>query len=106
MIVDRSLDRFTLSSRDFEPAYVALQRCGELGRRAKQALVGLSRCTYCPRRCGASRLAGEMEVCRAERLARTRQGGVHPYRLLQTARLRGLGAQRRLDALSASRATA
>ena len=65
MIVDRSLDGFTLPSRNFEPAYVALQRRGELGRRAKQALAGLSSCTCCPRRCGANRLAGETGVCQA-----------------------------------------
>jgi putative pyruvate formate lyase activating enzyme len=65
MTVDRRMDRFTMSGRDFEPGYLALQRRDELGRRAKQALAGLSSCTYCPRRCRVDRLRGETGVCRA-----------------------------------------
>ena len=59
------MDPFILSSQDFEPAYLALQRRGELARRAEQASAGLGHCTFCPRRCGANRLAGETGVCRA-----------------------------------------
>ena len=51
--------------QDFVPAYVALLNSGELGRRAKQALADLNRCTFCPRRCGADRLAGETGRCGA-----------------------------------------
>jgi len=59
------MDRFALSSLGYEPAYAALQRRGELARRARQALAGLEHCAFCPRRCGANRLAGETGVCRA-----------------------------------------
>lgn len=64
------MDRFALASQDYEPAYLALQRRGELARRAERALSGLSHCTFCPRRCEANRLAGETGVCQASAKAR------------------------------------
>lgn len=43
--MDYSVDRFTLLSRDFEPAYLSLLYSGELKRRAERALADLESCT-------------------------------------------------------------
>ena len=63
-------DPFNLASRDFEPAYLALYRNGELVRRSEAALAELAHCTLCPRACGANRAAGETGTCRIGRYTR------------------------------------
>ncbi len=40
-----------------EPAYLALFRSGELGRRVEEALASLASCHACPRDCGVDRLS-------------------------------------------------
>jgi putative pyruvate formate lyase activating enzyme len=64
-----SSDRFLLRSSEFEPAYLALHRSGELQRRAERAVAGLEKCGACPRMCGVNRLAGGNGVCRTGRYA-------------------------------------
>ena len=64
--------------QDFVPAYVALLNSGELRRRARQALADLNRCTFCPRRCGADRLAGETGLCGARWQVRVSSYFPHP----------------------------
>jgi putative pyruvate formate lyase activating enzyme len=59
----------TVSSRDFEPAYLALYRSGELQARAETAVAGLAHCTVCPRDCGVDRLANETAACKTGRYA-------------------------------------
>src|SRR5574341_1354610 len=67
----RSLSsRFILSSRDFEPAYLALHRTGELRRRAEAAVARLADCHVCPRDCGVDRLADKTAACKTGRYAR------------------------------------
>jgi len=61
---------FTVSSTDFEPAYLALHRSGELRRRAQQAVQRLEHCLLCPRNCGVNRLADHTGACKTGRLAR------------------------------------
>jgi putative pyruvate formate lyase activating enzyme len=55
---------------DFEPAYLALYRSGELQRRAELALAGLERCSNCPRRCNANRIKEKLGTCKIGRYAR------------------------------------
>lgn len=43
---------------EWEPAYLALHRRGELKERVEQAYEALRACTLCPRECGANRLEG------------------------------------------------
>lgn len=54
---------------DFEPAYLALHRTGELKRRALAALAGLRDCHVCPRDCGVDRLADKTAACKTGRYA-------------------------------------
>ncbi|MFP4567250.1 MAG: radical SAM protein [Spirochaetaceae bacterium] len=54
-----------VSVNDFEPAYLALHRSGELARRADRLWDMLEACRLCPRECGVNRLAGERGFCRA-----------------------------------------
>ncbi len=49
----------------FEPAYLALHKTGELKRRADQLWSRMDNCDLCPRECGANRFAGERGQCRA-----------------------------------------
>lgn len=50
---------------DWEPAYLRLERSGELAERVEQAYARLEHCDLCPRRCGVNRLKGERGLCRA-----------------------------------------
>jgi putative pyruvate formate lyase activating enzyme len=50
---------------DFEPAYLALHRSGELRRRGEGLWQLMESCSLCPRGCGARRLAGEEGFCKA-----------------------------------------
>ena len=47
----------------FEPAYLELERSGELARREASLWEMSSPCRCCPRRCGVDRVAGETGVC-------------------------------------------
>jgi len=59
----------TLEGRDFEAAYMALYRSGELQARARAAVEGLKDCRVCPRDCGVDRLAGKQATCKTGRYA-------------------------------------
>jgi putative pyruvate formate lyase activating enzyme len=48
---------------DFEPAYLALHRTGELARRGQGLWQRMERCSLCPRACGAQRFEGERGFC-------------------------------------------
>ena len=60
---------FTLAGCDFEPAYLAFHRCGELRRRAAEGLERLPHCLVCPRDCGVDRLANKTAACHTGRYA-------------------------------------
>lgn len=62
---------------NFEPAYLALHRRGELIKRAEAALAGLARCRVCPRACDVDRLVGETAVCGNGRYARVASFAPH-----------------------------
>jgi len=49
----------------FSPSYLALQRSGELKRRALELWNVMKRCELCPRQCRANRLKGERGFCQS-----------------------------------------
>jgi putative pyruvate formate lyase activating enzyme len=53
------------TNADFEPAYLALHKTGELKKRAEKLRAIMEKCRLCPRKCGVNRLAGKKGVCRA-----------------------------------------
>jgi putative pyruvate formate lyase activating enzyme len=53
----------------FEPAYLALWRTGELQRRVEAALKELEDCRVCPRNCGVNRMNNETRTCHTGRHA-------------------------------------
>lgn len=55
---------------NFEPAYMALYRSGELRRRTKTAVEWLNQCLVCPRECAVNRKSKETTVCHTRRHAR------------------------------------
>jgi putative pyruvate formate lyase activating enzyme len=61
--------RLFISKHDFEPAYMALYRSGELRRRAEAALERLHDCHVCPRDCGVNRMANKKAACKSGRYA-------------------------------------
>lgn len=61
--------KYTLRAADFEPAYLALHRTGELRRRAEEAIANLEACYVCPRNCGVNRLANKTATCKTGRYA-------------------------------------
>jgi len=61
--------RFFIPSKEFEPAYMALFRSGELHRRAELAVQKLADCHVCPRDCGVNRLEDRKAACRSGRYA-------------------------------------
>ena len=61
--------KYRLHSADFEPAYLALHRQGELLRRAEEAVASLESCYVCPRDCGVNRLADKTAACKTGRYA-------------------------------------
>jgi putative pyruvate formate lyase activating enzyme len=61
---------FRIAAADFEPAYLALHRAGELHARARVAVDSLRSCTTCPRDCRVDRFHGEVAVCKTGRNAR------------------------------------
>ena len=62
--------QFFISQIDFEPAYMALHRSGELRRRAAAGLERLTHCLACPRDCGVDRMADKTAACKTGRYAR------------------------------------
>jgi putative pyruvate formate lyase activating enzyme len=52
--VDDGNSRFVLDP--FEPAYLALERSGEMRNRVRRALEGLGDCHACPQNCRVNRL--------------------------------------------------
>jgi len=59
--------KYTIRAADFEPAYLALHRTGELLRRVEQAVAGLEECYVCPRDCGVNRLEDKTAACKTGR---------------------------------------
>jgi putative pyruvate formate lyase activating enzyme len=51
------------STKTFKPAYLKLQRTGELKKRANELYALMESCELCPRRCGVNRLKGESGFC-------------------------------------------
>jgi len=72
-----SRPRFTIPQADFEPAYMALHRSGELRRRAAAGLERLSHCLVCPRDCGVDRMMDKTAACKTGRYARV--GSYFPH---------------------------
>jgi putative pyruvate formate lyase activating enzyme len=80
---------FSLPAAEFEPAYLALHRRGELRARALLAVARLEACTGCPRRCRVNRLVpGKLGVCQTGRYAGVASYGPHHG---EEACLRGTG---------------
>lgn len=52
-------------SLEFEPAYMALHRTGELRKRGEALWAKMESCRLCPRNCGINRIEGETGICRA-----------------------------------------
>jgi putative pyruvate formate lyase activating enzyme len=69
--VRATTDRFLIPAREFEPAYLALYRTGELRHRAQQAIEYLAECRLCPRSCGVSRLSNRTAACKTGRYVAT-----------------------------------
>lgn len=61
----------------FEPAYLALYRCGQLEARVQAALRELEDCCACPRNCHVNRMAGETKICHTGRYARVASAFAH-----------------------------
>ena len=68
---------FLLPEKDFEPAYLALYRSGELARRVEEARQLLASCEVCPRNCRINRLANETKICRIGRYPRVASAFPH-----------------------------
>lgn len=60
---------YLICETDFEPAYLALHRTGELLRRVEEAVAGLGECRVCPRDCAVDRLADKKAACKTGRYA-------------------------------------
>lgn len=69
---------YIIRAAEFEPAYLALHRTGELKQRAERALAGLKACQVCPRDCRVDRLAGKTATCKTGRYAQVASYFAHP----------------------------
>lgn len=69
MTFSATASNYRIPAADFEPAYLALHRTGELQRRAEDAVGGLEACYVCPRDCGVNRLNEETAACKTGRYA-------------------------------------
>ncbi|MEJ5250376.1 MAG: radical SAM protein [Chthonomonadetes bacterium] len=65
----RISQKYLIPSEQFEPAYLALHRTGDLQRRAQKAFSALKECRLCPRNCAVDRLTEGRGVCRTSRYA-------------------------------------
>lgn len=70
--------RFVIQGHEFEPAYLALHRKGELQRRARKALDWLNSCVVCPRHCQVNRMDDHKSICKTGRYARVASYLPHP----------------------------
>ena len=61
----------------FEPAYLALDRAGELAERVSAGLRELEDCCACPRNCHVNRMADLSRVCHTGRYARVASSFPH-----------------------------
>ena len=61
----------------FEPAYLALQRAGQIAARVDASLRELEDCCACPRHCHVNRLANQTRVCHTGRYARVASAFPH-----------------------------
>jgi putative pyruvate formate lyase activating enzyme len=61
----------------FEPAYLALDRAGELAERVSAGLRELEDCCACPRNCHVNRMADLSRVCHTGRYARVASAFPH-----------------------------
>jgi putative pyruvate formate lyase activating enzyme len=64
-------------AKEFEPAYLALEKNGELTKREQALWQILKKCSLCPRKCEINRLAGENKICRATNKLRVHSAGAH-----------------------------
>lgn len=62
---------------NWEPAYVKLERQGELKARGERLWQILESCELCPRRCGVNRLAGETGVCSSTARLKVHSAAAH-----------------------------
>ncbi len=62
---------------DFEPAYLRLERSGELVHRAQELYSIYRRCRLCPRQCGADRTKDQRGICSST--ARAKVYSAHPH---------------------------
>jgi putative pyruvate formate lyase activating enzyme len=62
---------------EFEPAFIALERAGELAWREDELWRLLAECAVCARGCGADRLAGETGVCSSTARLKLHSAGPH-----------------------------
>jgi putative pyruvate formate lyase activating enzyme len=69
MTAERTETEFILPAAEFEPAYLALYRSGDLHRRVGDAVQRLARCLVCPRDCGVERMANKTAACHTGRYA-------------------------------------
>ena len=65
------------SRKDFEPAYLRLERSGELAKRASELYAIYRRCRLCPRQCGVDRTKGERGICSSG--SRAKVYSAHPH---------------------------
>jgi putative pyruvate formate lyase activating enzyme len=63
--------------RNFEPAYLKLEREGKLAQREKELWSIYEKCQLCPRKCEVNRLAGQNDVCRAADSLKVHSAGAH-----------------------------
>jgi putative pyruvate formate lyase activating enzyme len=63
--------------KDWQPAYVSLERSGELKKRAQVLQDVYRECRLCPRACGVNRLKGETGVCRSAARAKVYSAHAH-----------------------------
>jgi len=67
----------TMRRKDFEPAYLRLERSGELERRVRELHAIYRSCRLCPRRCGVDRTKGQTGVCSST--SRAKVFSAHPH---------------------------
>jgi putative pyruvate formate lyase activating enzyme len=64
-------------SSSFEPAYLELERSGELAKRERMLWKMLESCEICARGCGANRAAGETGICSTTSRIKVHSAGPH-----------------------------